>query len=668
MNLRWALRRLAAMDRREVAYRLRQIIHSRLESVGVGTARVREPRPAASTPWSEGLPTGIDPAPYLKAAERILEGRFDVFALEGQVLGFPPRWNRDPKTGTEAPHTFGKRLNYRDERLVGDIKYLWEPNRHLELVALAQAWHLSGEERFALGCRTLLESWFEQCPYPLGPNWTSSLEHGVRLMNWSFAWRLLGGERSPLFQTGEGDAFRRRWLTSIYEHAHFIHGHFSRFSSANNHLLGELAGLYLAGCTWPCWPDLVKWKAEARGEFEREALVQNFGDGVNREQATWYHHEVADMMLIVGLYNRNDDVTFGSGYWKRLESMLEFIAALMNASGEVPMIGDADDAVMVHLVPDPRAHVYRSLLATGAVLFSRPDFRHKAGTLDDKTLWLLGDEARSAFASLQEPASARAARTDFPEGGYFILGEALGTADEVHLVADVGPLGYLAIAAHGHADALSCVLSVGGEAMLIDPGTFAYHTQKKWRDYFRGTSAHNTVRVDGLDQSVTGGNFLWTRHANARVVSRFRDATIDRLRGEHDGYARLSDPVAVSREWVYHKGARRFEITDRLVCKDSHEVEIFWHLDPACEVQLGPGEASIRSAKHRLVLTWPQGLAARLVRAQEEPPLGWISRRFDFKAPCQTLVVGGSVSGTWTGLTTLCIDPGRNPDRAHVAS
>lgn len=656
------------MGRREVIHRVRQTFHARLESLGVGMARVPEPRPAASIFWSDGLPIGLDARPYLSAADRILAGRFDVFELRDLDLGFPPRWNRDPKTGTEAPRTFGKRLNYRVEALVGDIKYLWEPNRHLELVALAQAWHLSGEERYALGCRMLLESWFEQCPYPLGPNWTSSLEHGVRLMNWSFAWRLLGGEQCSLFEGEEGGAFRRRWFDSIYQHAHFIHGHFSRFSSANNHLLGELAGLYLAGCTWPCWSDLVQWKAAARAEFEREALVQNFGDGVNREQATWYHHEVADMMLIVGLYNRNDDVAFGSGYWKRLESMLEFIAALMNASGEVPMIGDADDAVMVHLVPDPRAHVYRSLLATGAVLFSRPDFRHKAGSLDDKTLWLLGDEARSAFASLQEPASPRVARTDFPEGGYFVLGEALGTADEVHLVADVGPLGYLAIAAHGHADALSCVLSVGGEAMLIDPGTFAYHTQKKWRDYFRGTSAHNTVRVDGLDQSVAGGNFLWTRHTNARVVERFSDAAMDRLRGEHDGYARLSDPVAVSREWVYHKGARRFEITDRLVCKDSHEVEIFWHLDPACEVQLGPGEASIRSATHRLVLTWPQGLAARLVRAQEEPPLGWISRRFDFKEPCQTLVVGGWVRGAWTGLTTLCIDPGRNPDRAHVAS
>jgi len=656
VDLRWAMRRLAAMDRREVIHRMRQTLHARLESLGAGRAQVPEPRPVTSISWSDGLPTGLDAGPYLSAAERILAGRFDVFALQDRDLGFPPRWNRDPKTGTEAPRTFGKRLNYRDERLVGDIKYLWEPNRHLELVALAQAWHLSGDERFAQGCRTLLESWFEQCPYLLGPNWTSSLEHGVRLMNWSFAWRLLGGEHSPLFQTGEGAAFRRRWLESIYQHAHFIRGHFSRFSSANNHLLGELAGLYLAGCTWPFWADLVNWKADARAEFEHEALLQNYADGVNREQATWYHHEVADMMLIAGLFNRNDHVPFKPEYWERLEHMLEFIAALMNAAGEVPMIGDADDAVMVHLVPNPRSSVYRSLLATGAVLFDRPEFRRKAGTLDDKTLWLLGDKARNCFASLPEPTPARKGRTEFPQGGYYILGEAAGTPDEVHLVADVGPLGYLAIAAHGHADALSCVLSVGGEAILVDPGTFAYHTQKKWRDYFRGTSAHNTVRVDGLDQSVAGGNFLWTRHANARVVERVSDATLSRLRGEHDGYSRLSDPVAVSREWVYHKSARRLEITDQLVCKGPHGVEIFWHVDPACEIRLGTAEAVIRSATHRLILRWPADLMARLVRGQEDPPLGWISRRFDSREPCQTLVVDGQIGAGWFGVTHILID------------
>ncbi len=86
---------------------------------------------------------------------------------------------------------------------------------------------------------------------------------------------------------------------------------------------------------------------------------------------------------------------------------------------------------------------------------------------------------------------------------------------EIRLVVDAGPLGYRSIAAHGHADALSFTLSVGGLEFLVDPGTYAYHTQGAWRQYFRGTAAHNTVRVDGQDQSESGGNFMWLRKARA---------------------------------------------------------------------------------------------------------------------------------------------------------
>jgi hypothetical protein len=69
--------------------------------------------------------------------------------------------------------------------------------------------------------------------------------------------------------------------------------------------------------------------------------------------------------------------------------MLEFIAAVMDAGGHVPMIGDADDAVMVRFSREPEFCPYRSLLATGAVLFGRNDFRTQAGRFDDKSRWLL---------------------------------------------------------------------------------------------------------------------------------------------------------------------------------------------------------------------------------------------------------------------------------------
>src|SRR5262249_33801097 len=153
---------------------------------------------------------------------------------------------------------------------------------------------------------------------------------------------------------------------------------------------------------------------------------------------------------------------------------------------------------------------HRSLLASGALLYRRADFKGKAGTLDDRTRWLFGQSADESFAALGSAGRDGALpRRAFVDGGYYILGCDLQTPRELRPVVDAGPLGLGPVAAHGHADALSITLSVGGVQILVDPGTFIEHGDSPWRDYFRGTAAHNTIRVDGRDQSEPGGDSLW---------------------------------------------------------------------------------------------------------------------------------------------------------------
>lgn len=653
MQLAWKLSRLRAMGPAEIGYRISQTVRTALERRGYGLARPGPVADKQGRPWLSGLPRGFSSARYCKAADEILQGRFSVFALDEVSLGFPPRWNRDPKTGVEAPLEFGKTLNYRDERIVGNIKYLWEINRHLELVTLAQAWHLSAEDRYARGCRTLLDSWLQQCPYPSGQAWVSSLELGIRLLNWGFAWQLLGGSRSSMFQDAEGRALRQRWLTAVYQHCHFIASYWSRYSSANNHLLGEALGLYVAATIWPLWPESAAWRRHGHDLFQAECLLQNAPDGVNREQGVWYHHEVADMMLLALVLAKANGDSFTEEFALRLERMLEFIASLMDVAGNVPAWGDADDAVMVRFVPTRNFPVYRSLLATGAVWFKRADFALRAGGFDDKSRWLLGDAAATEFAALEGSASVSAPERKFPDGGYYILGEDFAAPAEVRIVADAAPLGYLSIAAHGHADALSFTLSVAGCPMLIDPGTYAYHTDKKWRDYFRGTSAHNTLRVDELDQSVPAGNFLWLRHARA-TCERFETSdACDLFAASHDGYARLGDPVIHRRKLRYQHGSRVLVIDDSLSCSSEHLVEMFWHFSPACDVVCSDRAATIACGEVHAVLEWPDGATATVVKGRDSPPLGWSSPSFDIKIPSPTLVVRLPIRGPWSGTTSL---------------
>src|SRR5204863_4355100 len=100
------------------------------------------------------------------------------------------------------------------------------------------------------------------------------------------------------------------------------------------------------------------------------------------------------------LAGRAHGVRFPAAVDARLEAMLEFIASIMDVGGNVPMIGDSDDGCVVRLSPEPGFCRYRSLLAAGAVLFRRGDFKAKAGRLDDKTRWLLGEGAQDVYDAL----------------------------------------------------------------------------------------------------------------------------------------------------------------------------------------------------------------------------------------------------------------------------
>lgn len=669
-TLAWKLNRLKLMGAPELVWRVQQLLQKKASKFGVGLVR-RVPAPQLERmgrPFLAGDGGDTDVAALRAAADAVLAGRWNVFALQGADLGFPPQWNRDPKTGTVAPLTLGKQIDYRSEKVVGDIKYLWEPNRHLELVALAQAWKVTGERRYADGARLLLESWFAQCPYPMGVNWTSSLELALRLLNWACAWELLGGLASPLFQGEAGLRFQRQWLDAIYQHSHFIAGYFSRHSSANNHLFGEYMGLFVASVVWPCWPDSRKWQALARKGLEEEALKQNTPDGVNREQAVYYQHEVMDMMLLCQLVGRANGAGFSAAYLERLERLADFIASLMDVAGNVPMTGDADDAQMVRLAHDAGWHRYRSLLASCAVLSGRADFKRKAGHFDDKNRWLFGVAGMQQWQALDAGASETPVLA-FPEGGYFLLGSDFGTPDEVRMVIDCAPLGYLSIAAHGHADALAFTLSAAGEELLVDPGTYAYHTQKKWRDHFRATAAHNTVGVDGLDQSEIGGNFMWLKKANARMIAHETgsDKQVQVFEGEHDGYTRLADPVLHRRRITYDFNKKRIVVKDILQCTNVHDIAVHWQFGEGCQAAIVEGQLHVRGQRRGLHMACTHG-TPELLRGNDTPPGGWIARRFDEKTPIDSVAWRVRVHGTTEIVTHIDLMPLASPAASPAAA
>jgi hypothetical protein len=470
---------------------------------------------------------------------------------------------------------------------------------------------------------------------------------------------MTGGLDSPLFADRPG--FLMRWTGSVYEHVRHIRANYSRFSSANNHLIGEAAGVYVACSTWPFWPETAVWRDEARTILVRELELQHTGDGVNKEQAVSYQQFVIDFYLMTLLVDRG--TPYPSQAMDRFRRLFEFLASIMDCGGNVPMIGDSDDGYVTTLSQEPGFCAYRSLLATGAVLFGDPRLKHKAGRLDDKTRWLLGPGAEPSFASLSQRREGLPFRRAFPEGGYYLLGRAFEQGDEVRLLIDSGPLGYLSLAAHGHADALALTLSASGEEFLIDPGTYAYHTREPWRTSFRGTAAHNTARIDGRDQSVIGGKFMWTHKAAARCEVFDQQEGDQRFIGSHDGYMNLPDPVLHRREVRFRTGDV-IECVDTFECQGQHRVELFWHFHERCAVRLEGGLIIAERDRNALVIdARDQGLNPELHKGEEALRLGWVSRRFDRIEPTCSLRLNGTISGTTSLRTVLkLVEKGGAPE------
>lgn len=626
----WLVNRLRCMSVAEVGYRIQQAAVTRVAKRV--RARAAPPLPRARTFNVHGAPTlsQAERDALLADADSICAGHVVLFANRRFDVGMPPVWNRDPDTGVVGPGIYAGDIAITNREQVGDIKHVWELNRHLHLVRLAQAWAVTNDVAWLHALQTQLRSWLDQCPPLVGPNWTSSLELGIRLINWGLVWQMIGGEGSGLFAGEEGQRLRADWLDSIHAHCSAIARHLSRHSSANNHLIGELAGLYVGASIWPCWKSSGAWLEQARRELEHEAQAQFSRDGVNREQAFAYHIFSSEFLLVAGLVGQACDHPFSRAYWTALLRALRFLRSVRDVGGNVPMVGDADDGIVFRL-DAPASDRAEQLLALGDAVLRRLPSDHPG------VRWLL-----HALPGKRPEADPHESETGwaFPDGGYLLFGSHFGEPDEIKGMVDCGPLGYLGIAAHGHADALALTLSIGGEACLVDPGTYSYWQEHKWRDYFRGTSAHNTVRIDGLDQSVSGGRFMWLKKARASIERMPQSPHEFDFRGAHDGYERLADPVRHMRSVRFDAASATLTVRDEIAAKKHHQVELFWHFAPGLDVRLNSAGLHVRGRRFALQMhAHGADLKLELVRGNENPPLGWYSRCYESRQPCDVLKI-----------------------------
>ncbi|MDT0213261.1 alginate lyase family protein [Rothia sp. ARF10] len=611
-------------------------------------ARVLEPRIFA-TSLPPGARAEVPPEAALRlvtAADRVLEGNWRVLGTYRRDSA-DPDWFLDPVTGRRAPDdalAFG--VDHRNEQVTGNVKSVWELSRHHHLTVLAGAWWVSGESAYAEAAAAQLRSWWTTNPFLSGIHWTSGIELGVRLMSWVWVRRLLDEWPgvAELFEENPVALSQLRW------HQEYLAAFRSHGSSANNHLVAEAAGRLAAACAFPWFAETEGWRRTATQQLEHALASNTFPSGVNREMATDYQRFTTELGLAALVEADAAGHPLSSSTRALLERSLDAGAALLDAAGNPPRQGDGDEGRAL-VLDDPEDDPWAVLLATGAATLGRASWWPPLDAGVTSTLL----DALSATSATTPHVSRGSRPQHFADAGVTLLRTAPEHGSELWCRCDGGPHGFLSIAAHAHADALSVEVRHDGVQLLVDPGTYCYHGEPEWRDYFRSTRAHNTVEVDGQDQAVQSGPFMWATHADA-VIDRaeVRPSGTSVWEGHHTAYARLDPALRHDRRVELDAPRKALTVTDTVTGSRSHAVRLSWHLGPHIHVELGPGVAELwwtgrdgRERQGRLVL--PDALAWTCHEGESDPVLGWTSPRFGVRVPTRTLVG----LGTWTGTLEL---------------
>jgi hypothetical protein len=543
--------------------------------------------------------------------------------LEESVdVGSNIQWRRDYRSGIASGRNYCRRIPYLDVARVGDHKPIWELNRHQHLVLLAQAYRFTRQQPFLDEIERQLEGWLDDNPFMRGINWTSALEVSFRALSWLWVYHLLGDRLR--------DSVRARVLAGLYQHGRYIEANLSIYFSPNTHLLGEAVALHALGQLFPQFPGARTWASLGGDVVAQQIMLQVREDGSHFEQSSYYQIYALDMFVFHAVLAR---VT--PEYRSRLRAMARYVDALMGPARVLPFLGDDDGGRFFHPYGS-RDRFGRATLATCAILLDEP-FRYDDEDVYEQAAWWLGTHrAQQTNARATGTTSSILFRNS---------GVAKMTSGDTHILMDCGPFG-TGSAGHSHSDSLSIVVRLGTDDVLADAGTYTYVGDVSFRNWFRGSAAHNTVRIDQRNQATASGPFQWIDKPVVRIINWTTHSHHDFAQAVCCAFG-----IQHTRSVLLLKSERLKELTcDWLVLCDvlegtpgAHIIEQFWH----------PGEDSVLTSSHHLRI----GNKSHLLipdRRGFEVENGWHSRVFGEKSQANIFVVREHASfplTTWAALS-----------------
>jgi len=526
----WYMNRLRAMSLPEIGHRVRE------------QGLRRRGRTLSARPWqgdalhdldAVGMP--VDPvrfdaiaaecaADWREQVARALAGNWRFLGQDWDGVQPPALWHHDPATGTAWERdAYCYDISYRHRADRGDIKHLWEVNRLQILPVAAALWRSDNDEQARDLCLTLMDSWIAANPPWRGVNWNSGIELSLRIVNLSAALGLLGADAVPA-------PLAARVLDTLQAHVQWVHRYPSRFSSSNNHLIAELASLHIAARTLPGLHNGADLGRQCWDELMDQVLTQIHPDGVGAEQSPTYTCFTLEWVLLSLSVGAQSGDEVPDAVTARLIAAARHLRWMMDKNGNVPRIGDDDEGRVILSGPAREADYVGLILGSLSAMLNTPEHAPPVTRPHLRQLW-------TGQATPAPTSAAPQGAEFFDAGGYTVFRHMIQGRESI-LAMDHGPLGYLSIAAHGHADALAVWWHLDGQPVLVDAGTYLYHSGGAMRDAFRGTPAHNTLSLDDADQSTISGAFNWSHKARTSRIA--MSETVGGLCSvaHHDGYRR----------------------------------------------------------------------------------------------------------------------------------
>ena len=575
---------------------------------------------AAQKIFADYVRSAADPIRYIAPEkESLLARREALIEAAEKVMGHT-------FVSCGVAHTFGEKIDWELNPTYNAYKeWPWQLNRHPEWRTLAQAYTVTGEERYAAEWVKQMISWTIQGQVPEDASgyatvmWRT-IEAGIRMSCWTFTFHAM--LHSPAFTDEAITVFCK----SIWEHGWRLR----HFNTKNNWLIMEMHGLARIGLFFPWLKDSASWLEYAHMRLKAELDIQVYPDGMQNELSMGYHHVVvSNYEGTLEMYRRagkNAPVYLEEGLSKLYDcypktARPDLLCPTMNDGGTLNGVN--------------------ALRKAWDLYPAREDYR-----------WFATERAEGsapAYTSLlMEYGGAVIFRDGWDPKGYWAY-------------MDGSPFG----TAHQHEDKLNVQIFALGHELITEAGQFAYDSSEM-RKYVLSTRGHNTIRVDGMDQARRG--FVkWEPEMIARKTDTVFTPGAARDTAEAtytEGYGAEHLPVKHTRRFIFVKDEAGlpplFIAVDRLIAEDEepHSFESLWHLHD------NPTTLTARTVTNVYgdgvgISVAASGGSMSILRGELTPEYqGWLPRHYGVKDPDHKPIPTIRNRGVFTGsirlVTVLC--------------